>query len=497
MRYILLLVVAIGISFSGLSQTDQDALRYSTTTFGGTARSTALAGSMNALGADFSTLSQNPAGVGLYRATEITFAPELLNTSVSSDYLGNSYTENKYDLTVNNAGLVIHSNLGSETSRSNNEGWIGINFAFGLNRLSDFNQRTYFKGLNTANSILDKYTNQLNEAPSGERDNYEYVDFETVAAYNAFLINPTDSTFSSFENVAQVDRYGGVNQEGTIETSGSINEYLLSMGANYQHKLYLGATVGIPVINFERDFNYTESEISNDSIPGFREFTLRNKLETSGVGANLKVGMIYRATNWLRLGGSIHTPSYFSLTDEYSSTIESNLDTASYTQESPKGNFEYNFANPWRVQGGIGFIIKKRGFISFDYEFVDYSSANFSFSSEYQDEASATNQNINSKYGAAHNLSAGGELRLGDFRLRVGYAFQGSPFQDSFDGDRSRQSFTGGFGYRGEHFFMDFAYRRDLTDGFFSPYTLANESTPSTTNSIAKNHFTTTIGFRF
>jgi hypothetical protein len=215
------------------------------------------------------------------------------------------------------------------------------------------------------------------------------------------------------------------------------------------------------------------------------------------VGANLKVGMIYRATDWLRLGGSIHTPSYFSLTDQYSSTIESNLDTASYTQESPQGNFDYNFANPWRVQGGIGLIINQRGLISFDYELLDYSSANFSFSSEYQSEASATNQTINRKYGVAHNISAGGELRLGDFRIRVGYAFQGSPFQASFDGDRSRESFTGGVGYRGEHFFMDFAFRRDLTDGFFAPYTLANESTPGTTNRIAKNHFSTTIGFRF
>ncbi|HSH66758.1 MAG TPA: hypothetical protein VLB84_13425, partial [Bacteroidia bacterium] len=49
------------------SQNDIDAMRYSQLTFGGTARFNSMAGSMGALGGDISTLSFNPAGIGIFR----------------------------------------------------------------------------------------------------------------------------------------------------------------------------------------------------------------------------------------------------------------------------------------------------------------------------------------------------------------------------------------------------------------------------------------------
>lgn len=496
--FFLFVVVAILFPVSGQGQTFNDALRYSMLTFGGTARNTALAGSMNALGADFSTLSQNPAGIALYRSNEVTFSPQLLNTNIESDFQGNIFTENNYDFIISNGGLVFHNEVGRSRARSKGTGWMSVNFGFGMNRLADFNQRMFFNGFNGQNSILENYAKQLTEAPKGERDNFNFVDPEAFSAFQAFLINPTDTTFSSFDDVAQVEQFGGVNQEGTIVTSGSLNEYVLSVGGNYENKLYVGGTVGIPVINFEKDFTYTESDRAGDSIPGFRSFTLRQNLETSGVGVNFKMGAIYRANDWVRLAGSIHTPSYFSLSDDFSSSVESNLDTASFSHESGEGEFDYNLVNPWRIQGGLGVIIQKNGFISFDYEFVDYSSANFEFPSEFQNEASRRNQTIQRALGTAHNFSVGGELKIDQFQLRAGYAFYSTPFDDEdFDGDQSRQVITGGLGFRAEEFFLDLTYRRDMSETTFAAYTLENQDVPRVDQDIDKNNFTATVGFRF
>ncbi|MDD2323034.1 MAG: hypothetical protein PHT77_09410, partial [Bacteroidales bacterium] len=76
-KLILLTALFIGsISFL-VAQTAEDALRYSRITFGGTARSMAMAGAFGALGADFSTLSTNPAGIGVYNKSIVSFTPSV------------------------------------------------------------------------------------------------------------------------------------------------------------------------------------------------------------------------------------------------------------------------------------------------------------------------------------------------------------------------------------------------------------------------------------
>ena len=53
------------------AQTHDNALRFSTETLDGTARYQAMGGAFGAVGADYSSLRQNPAGLGLFRSNEI------------------------------------------------------------------------------------------------------------------------------------------------------------------------------------------------------------------------------------------------------------------------------------------------------------------------------------------------------------------------------------------------------------------------------------------
>ena len=63
------------ITMTTNAQNEIDALRYSTHNLNGTARYTAMGGAFSSLGAEFSALSQNPAGIGMYQFSEITFTP--------------------------------------------------------------------------------------------------------------------------------------------------------------------------------------------------------------------------------------------------------------------------------------------------------------------------------------------------------------------------------------------------------------------------------------
>src|SRR5665811_755942 len=97
MKRITLVIIAVfSVLAAATAQNVDDALRYSQVFYGGTARFMSMGGAFTALGGDMSSLSQNPAGLGVYRSSEITVTPQLfrINTlagfnGITSDYLYN------------------------------------------------------------------------------------------------------------------------------------------------------------------------------------------------------------------------------------------------------------------------------------------------------------------------------------------------------------------------------------------------------------------------
>ncbi|HSI90897.1 MAG TPA: hypothetical protein VK927_07240 [Adhaeribacter sp.] len=86
-----LILTGLALSLAGtvFAQNEVDALRYSRTDFGGTARVQALGGAQTALGADISNTTVNPAGLGLYRRSEFSITPSLsFNNAESTLYNG-------------------------------------------------------------------------------------------------------------------------------------------------------------------------------------------------------------------------------------------------------------------------------------------------------------------------------------------------------------------------------------------------------------------------
>jgi len=276
-----------------------------------------------------------------------------------------------------------------------------------------------------------------------------------------------------------------------------MNEFVLTLGANIGDRLYLGGTFGFPYIRYFQESLYSETDV-NDNIDDFRKLRLYEDLRTRGSGFNMKFGMIVRATDWLRIGGAIHSPTWYNnMTDDWYSELSSEFDNNDYyIERSPFGTYNYDLETPWRAIGSISFIIKQSALISADYEYVDYSRAKLRGRGYNSYDFYNENAAIRNKYTAAHNIRIGGEYRYDHFAFRGGYAFYGSPFTSGIN-DGKINYFTGGVGYREKHFFVDLAYVRSVSNEDYYLYGSENVSVNPVKNKLISNNFLITIGFRY
>ena len=155
MKKITSLILTFFCLNQAISQNETDALRYSQYNIFGTAKFTAMGGSFGALGADFSCLSYNPAGISLYQNSELTISPNITNITTTS-YL-NSNKNTNYTLSGN------FSNLGYITSaNNNNKQWTRINWGAGFNLTSDFKNTYIIQTENNYSSLSDLLLEQAN-----------------------------------------------------------------------------------------------------------------------------------------------------------------------------------------------------------------------------------------------------------------------------------------------------------------------------------------------
>jgi long-subunit fatty acid transport protein len=466
--------------FFSLAQNDIDAMRYSQLTFGGTARFASMAGSMSALGGDISTLSFNPAGIAVFKKTELTISPSIFSERTSSTYKGAEQVDGKLNFNLGNIGLVASKNL-----KENPSGWQNINFGFGYNRTNNFHARSTVQGYNKTSSLLDVFVANANgNVPS------DFDGFSTGLAWETYLINPKD-TSGSLQYNHVITNYGEL-QKKSVESKGSMGETVISFGGNYKNKVLLGATLGIVNARYSEESTYEEID-EKDTIKNFKSFSYTQNLDSKGRGVNLKLGVIVKPNDWLRIGAAIHTPTQLNMHDDYSSSMKSDLEGGiKYDTSSQEGKFDYSITTPFRAIGSIGFIINKNALLNAEYEYIDYASAQlYSHPNVFSDVNSA----IRSKYTSTGNFRAGGEVRFDPLAFRIGYAFYGSPFRNGNNSNASRSSYTAGIGFRDNNYFVDFAY-------VYTRYTEYNYLyDPALTSSVKNNYrassFMLTLGVRF
>jgi hypothetical protein len=447
-KLIILFSISMVCAYSSFAQNDVDAMRYSQLTFGGTARFSGMAGSMGALGGDMSTISVNPAGIGVFRKTELCITPSFYTTNSTSVFNGTSSGDSKLNVNLGNIGLVGAIHL----KEDKNGGWNYINFGLGYNRLANFNNRLNIVGDNKNSSMLDAFIQQANGLNPSQLDA-----FSTNLAYQTYLINPLSYTDTTHYNHVLMPRYGE-QQKKSVDSRGSLGEMYLSLGANYKDKLYIGGALGLVHADYSEESAYSETDVK-DSIHGFKSFTYYQTLASKGGmffnGVNFKLGVIVKPIDWLRVGLAVHTPTYIKFKDQYSSVMQSNLDSVSHQSDTVKGKFNYSITTPFRAVGSLGFVLDKIGMLNVEYEYINYSTASLN---SHPNVFGDINTSIHNNYKATGNIKIGAEVRLDPVAFRVGYALYGSPYKSGDNANATRSSYTFGIGYRRQVFYIDAAY---------------------------------------
>jgi hypothetical protein len=461
--------ILIVVAFTQLivhAQNDIDAIRYSQTFFGGTSRSKAMAGSFGALGADGSCSSSNPAGIGLYKKGDVNISFGLKFFTVEANH--NSTLNKDFKASVPFDGLTI---IGAGDSKENPDN----HHAFGLScsQIANFNSNTTIEGRANFKSIANDFLlNAKGQTPSSLDASYSGMAFET------YLIDTIDGQYYSFINT----KYD-VLQNKTIETTGRINEWNINYVYGYKDKLYLGVVLGIPTVIYNYNSVYTESDdkdsirISNYNYSvynypgsgGFKNMSYQETYKTTGSGYNLKFGAIYRATDFMRIGASFHSPTVYSLTDSYLYKMTANYDNGgTFSSQYPAdkgGIFNYKVITPMKLIGSVAFIYKKLGVINIDYELINYRQANLQSTPQ---EFTSVNTTIRNKYNQTSNLKVGTEINLKPMYVRLGYAMYGSPFGDTFQGDFVKTFYTGGLGFRREKLYLDVSFTKsNSTENYY------------------------------
>ena len=132
MRKPLLLLGLASAALVSNAQSALDAYTFSQPDLKGTARFMGMAGAFGALGADLSTLSQNPAGIGVYRSSDIGFTLDLDCQSSSATSMGLRTSDSQTRFLLNNIGAVFTLRLASSSVPN-------INIGFTYNKHASFN----------------------------------------------------------------------------------------------------------------------------------------------------------------------------------------------------------------------------------------------------------------------------------------------------------------------------------------------------------------------
>lgn len=504
------IIILCAAMFSAFAQNPEDALRYSYTIQNGTARNQAIGGAGASLGGEFSSLFINPAGLGFYKTNEFVLTPGINFQKNKSTYRSVLSEKDKSNFNFGASGILLSLPYYPDKAVRN------LTFAFGINQSANFNSSVYYKGLNNTSSYSERYLEELNNNhvtdPNRAANDYPFGSSLALNTYLVDTVNQSAGGSARFKTLAPIAT--GLIQENTLLTHGAITDLAFGGAANLRDKLFFGGTISVPLLNYTRESHYKESDATNNTHNNFNFFQVNETLITSGTGINAKVGLIYKPVEYVRLGLSIFSPTYYQLTDKYTTEIVTDLEnyggagiktqsSNQFTNNLP-GESKYTLTTPWRVSGSASYVFREvenvkrqRAFLTADIEYVNYRSASFKAADGNADSKSYfsdINALIKSQYKGALNVRLGGELKFNTLMFRLGGAYYGNPYKDE---KSDKVKFSGGLGYRDKGVFIDLTYVYSKTKDVNYPYRL--ETKPNEAAVLANNggNVLLTVGFKF
>ncbi|WMJ71671.1 hypothetical protein RCC89_00580 [Cytophagaceae bacterium ABcell3] len=450
----------------------QEALQFSRTTFGGSARYMGIGGAATALGGDIGTVHNNPAGLGFYRRSEVSGTPALNFGNSNGHFLGQSTQDRHSRLNINNFGAVF----ADPAPDYGDNVWRGGAFGVSFTRTNNFNNQYTIGGMNHDNSMTYHLADISQGFHWNDDRNHPPIDMIDLALSSAMFDSDETGRFH-FPINEGVPSY----QEETVRQRGGQFQWDIGYGGNFGDVVYLGGSIGIARIRqtTERTYyeqpDYTGLETYEDDI---RDFEIYDYNEIRGTGINLNLGAIVVPTDWIRFGLNFKSPTWYTMNEEYFHVLHERFwDNYEQELETTFNTYRFHLTTPMRVSAGMALFSGKNGFISADVEYVDYSTAAVR-NPDSPRELRGDNAAIQNLYRGTVNVNVGAEYRFDMYRLRSGFALLGDPLERPDDINRNVFNFTVGGGVRLPDFYIDAALVHSRTRFSYAPYTLTDEIQP-------------------
>lgn len=502
MKKNLLLIIGVFMCVYSFAQGEIDALRLSGTDLTGTARGQAMGGAFGALGGDITGISINPAGIGVYRSSEINTTLGLNSTNIKTQWENSINKKENVKFIFDNISYVGYYPLGGNNLQN-------INFGFTYNRGKTFD-RNYSSGGNGMKTSLTDYIGNITDGAKSMDELKQpevYGDpnirwLSLLGIDGALLVESKDKVGKRIY-VSLLDKGERVSPRLNVSEKGYIDNYDFNLGANFSNSFYLGMTLSLTNIYYRMDSYYTE-----DFEKRREGFLLKNYLQTEGSGFQVNLGAIWRPVDFLRLGVAYHSPVWMTLSDFYKGTMDADLSLNGERVPpafTPDATLDYQFHTPYSWVFSAAGILGTKAIVSLDYEIKDYRSMHLADPySAMSNSFEGQNNGIDANFKVASTLRAGLEYRFTpQFSGRLGYARYESPYEKNFKENKKEvitagtiphytiegdiNYFTAGIGYRfTPNFYIDAAlvYRTQTNDLYFFPQTKTNRPVGETSEPI-------------
>ncbi|HSU28310.1 MAG TPA: hypothetical protein VLJ68_08010 [Chitinophagaceae bacterium] len=513
MKKIFFMLSCFAAALNSIAQEPADALRYSWYTSNGTARQQSIGGAMGSLGGEISSIFVNPAGLGFYKTREVVLTPAYTLLNNKATYFGRQEMDKKNGLSFGTNGIVF-----GDGTNTRKKGMTSNVLALGVNQIANFRSNLIYRGQTSQSSYSQKFLEEIQN--NNDKDANHVADgypYGTSLAFNTYWIDtiaggtPNNYQFQTRSPIAT-----GLLQENIIASSGGITEIAMAAASGFGDKVFAGITIGIPILTYKREGAFTEADATSNVNNKFDFARVEESLKTTGAGINIRLGMIFKPAEYFRVGLAIHSPTYFSLTDKYSTTITAATEaykgilhqSSGDITGSPTSDFKYALTTPFRIIASASYVLreiqdvrKQRGFLTADIEFLSYRSSSFHADPSDKDPSTKTylkslNQAINNAYKPSFNFRAGGELKFTYVMVRAGVAYYGNPYKNLAGEKGNRFQLTGGLGYRNKGIFIDVAYVHTMGKDIHFPYRLQNGPFTGATIRSTGGNAVLTVGFK-
>lgn len=435
---------------------------YSNNNLNGSSKYNAMAGSMGALGGDYSVLNSNPAGIAVSIANDFSGTLNIQKQTNTSTFNGQSLDYKINETDVGNVGAIA---VFPVTGNSN---WKFVNI-----------------GINYTNQSIEDYT----ETTGNNNINFQFSDA------SGDLIEDLDFAGHAY------NRYGNISKTS------------VGVGGNYDNKIYVGAGLDFHNSILDQYDSAAFTDLAGATSVFDKQYT---PFSESGSGFSASVGVIGKVSPNFRLGASVETPTWWTIERIYSE-YENPVD-GTYNEDR-------KLSSPMKATISAAYVANKNFAINVDYT-LGLTKPKYKVYGEAETELNDFFDNN------ANNLSevkVGAEYRIDAFRLRAGYGFASSPFDNvsvnSFASNGTagmnafdnfiigkRNTLGAGIGYDFRSFYIDAAYQHSTSEfnnpflqgsdvnntGYFSNNFIVN-SDAAGVSEVEQNrdNFFITVGYRF